>query len=157
AAVPLVQTVHHTPRPSEVEMWRRYPDAPFVAISRTQADVLTGLNVVSTVYNGVDEASFAFRAEPDDYLVFLGRFVPGKGVVEAIEIARRAGIRLLLAAAENDYYRQAVAPLVDGQNIVFVGEVDHAAKVALLGGARAMLYPVQAAEPFGLVMAEAMA
>jgi glycosyltransferase involved in cell wall biosynthesis len=65
-------------------------------------------------------------------------------------------MRLLLAAAENDYYRDAVATLVDGKRVVYVGEVDHDTKVALLGGARALLYPVQSGEPFGLVLPEAM-
>jgi glycosyltransferase involved in cell wall biosynthesis len=89
--------------------------------------------------------------------VFLGRFTEGKGVLPAIEMAHRAGMRLLLAAAENDYYREVIAPHVDGARIVYVGEVDHARKVELLGGARALLYPVQSGEPFGLVLAEAMA
>ena len=65
--------------------------------------------------------------------------------------------RLLLAAAENEYYREVVAPHVDGTHIVYVGEVDHAGKVELLGGARALIYPVQSGEPFGLVLTEAMA
>ena len=72
-------------------------------------------------------------------------------------MARRCGMRLLLAAADVPYYREAVAPLVDGTNIVYVGEVDFDTKVRLCGGARALLYPVQEAEPFGLVLAEAMA
>jgi glycosyltransferase involved in cell wall biosynthesis len=155
-ATPLVQTLHYSPSAAQVEFWRRYPDAPFVAISRAQARLLDGLNVVATVHHGLDTASFAFRAQPDDYLLFLGRFTSGKGVTEAIDVARRVGIRLLLAAAENDYYREVVAPLVDGNRVAYVGEVDHAAKVALLGGARALLYPVQSDEPFGLVLAEAM-
>ena len=75
----------------------------------------------------------------------------------AIELARRAGMRLLLAAAEDPYYREHVAPHVDGRQIVYVGEADFETKVKLYGGARALLYPVQAGEPFGLVMAEAMA
>ena len=66
-------------------------------------------------------------------------------------------MKLLLVAAENDYYREHVAPLVDGTQIVYVGEADHATKVRLYGGARALLYPVQAREPFGLVLAESMA
>ena len=78
-------------------------------------------------------------------------------MLQAIEIARRAGMRLILAAAENDYYREHVAPHVDGTQIVYSGEADYAAKVKLYGGARALLYPVQAPEPFGLVLAEAMA
>ena len=154
---PLVQTVHHAPDPSEVALWARYADAPFIAISREQARLLTGLSVVATIPHAVDLARFPFRETPDDYLVFLGRFTEGKGVLQAIEVARRVGMRLLLAAAENDYFRSTVAPLVDGVHVVYVGELGHDEKVALLGGARALLYPVQAPEPFGLVLPEAMA
>jgi len=156
-STPVVQTLHHAPSEPEVALWRRYPEAPFVAISDEQARLLSGLNVVGTVRHGIDTASFAFRERPDDYLVFLGRFTEGKGVLPAIDIARRSGMRLLLAAAENDYYREAIAPFVDGAEIVYVGEVDHARKVELLGGARALIYPVQSGEPFGLVLTEAMA
>jgi glycosyltransferase involved in cell wall biosynthesis len=154
---PLVQTLHHAPTAPELALWSRYPEVPFIAISREQARLLDGLNVVGVVQHAIDTDAFAFRATPDDYLVFLGRFTEGKGVLPAIDIARRAGMRLLLAAAENDYYRDVVAPHVDGAAVRYVGEVDHAGKVALLGGARALLYPVQSGEPFGLVLAEAMA
>lgn len=154
---PVSQTVHHAPSAAEVSLWKRYPDAPFIAISQEQARLLDGLNVVDIVSHGIDTDRFTFSATPEDYLLFLGRFTPGKGPVQAIEIARRTGLRLLLAAAEEQYYREAVAPLVDGTQIVYVGEVDFAAKVRLYGGARALLYPVQAGEPFGLVLAEAMA
>ena len=156
-ATPLVQTLHHAPTAPEIALWSRYSDVPFIAISQAQARLLEGLNVVAVVQHAIDTDAFAFRADPDDYLVFLGRFTEGKGVLQAIEIARRAGMRLLLAAAENDYYREVVAPYVDGATVAYVGEVDHARKVALLGGARALLYPVQSGEPFGLVLAEAMA
>jgi glycosyltransferase involved in cell wall biosynthesis len=155
--VPVSQTLHHAPNPAELALWTRYPEAPFIAISREQARLLAGLNVADIVPHGVDTEHFTFSAEPQDYLLFLGRFTPGKGPVQAIEIARRAGLRLLLAAAENQYYREAVAPLVDGQQIVYVGEVGFEEKVRLYGGARALLYPVQAGEPFGLVLTEAMA
>lgn len=154
---PLVQTLHHAPTAPEVALWSRYREVPFIAISHEQARLLSGLNVIGVVQHAIDTDSFAFRAAPDDYLVFLGRFTEGKGVLPAIEAARRAGMRLLLAAAENDYYRQEIARHVDGSRIVYVGEVDHAQKVELLGGARALLYPVQSGEPFGLVLAEAMA
>jgi glycosyltransferase involved in cell wall biosynthesis len=154
---PLVQTLHHAPTAPEIALWSRYPDVPFIAISREQARLLDGLNVVGVVQHAIDTDAFAFRAEPDDYLVFLGRFTEGKGVLAAIDVARRAGMRLRLAAADNDYYREVVAPHVDGTAVTYVGEVDHVAKVALLGGARALLYPVQTGEPFGLVLAEAMA
>jgi glycosyltransferase involved in cell wall biosynthesis len=156
-ATPLVQTLHHAPSPGEIAMWSLYSDAPFVAVSRAQADLMTGLNVVGTVHHGLDPAAFPFRATPDDYLLFLGRFTEGKGVLQAIDIARSVNIPLLLAAKENDYYNEVVAPHVDGTHARWVGEVGHAEKVALLGGARALLYPVQSGEPFGLVLTEAMA
>jgi glycosyltransferase involved in cell wall biosynthesis len=154
---PIVQTLHHSPSAAEVKLWSRYPEAPFVAISNEQARLLAGLNVVDTVLHGIDTDNFTFQARPDDYLLFLGRFTEGKGVLQAIEIAKRVGIRLILAAAEGEYYREKIAPHVDGQHIVYYGEADFAAKVKLYGGARALLYPIQAREPFGLVLAEAMA
>jgi glycosyltransferase involved in cell wall biosynthesis len=155
--IPILQTLHHLPATTEVALWSAYPEAPFVAVSKAQARLLTGLNVVAVVHHAVDPAAFAFSSQPGDYLVFLGRFTEGKGVLNAIEVARRTGMRLILAAARNEYYDDAVAPHVDQCRIVYAGEVDHAAKVTLLGGARALLYPVQAGEPFGLVLAEAMA
>ncbi len=154
---PVLHTVHHSPAPAEVAMWRRYPEQPFVAVSYDQAQRLSGLAVVGVIPHGLDMQQFVYRAVPDDYLLFLGRFTEGKGVLPAIEAARRSGLRLLLAAEKNDYYRDAVAPHVDGVQTVYVGEVSHHDKIALLGGARALIYPVQAAEPFGLVLTEAMA
>jgi len=157
SATPVLQTLHYSPGPNEIQLWSRYPEAPFVAISREQAQLLRGLNVVGTVLHAVDTDALTFRDAPDDYLLFLGRFTEGKGVLQAIEVARRSGMRLILAAAENDYYRDAIASHVDGTQIVYAGEVDYPTKVRLLGGARALLYPVQIREPFGLVLAEAMA
>jgi len=154
---PIVQTLHHSPSAAEVTLWSHYPEAPFVAISNEQARLLSGLNVVDTVLHGIDTDSFVFRQKPDDYLLFLGRFTEGKGVLQAIEIAKRVKLRLILAAAEDDYYRERVAPHVDGVHVVYYGEADFEAKVKLYGGARALIYPIQAREPFGLVLAEAMA
>jgi glycosyltransferase involved in cell wall biosynthesis len=154
---PIVQTLHHSPSAAEVELWRHYPEAPFVAISNEQARLLNGLNVVGTVLHGIDTDNFAFQETPEDYLLFLGRFTDGKGPLQAIEMAKRVGMKLILAAAEDDYYRERVAPHVDGRRVIYFGEADFQAKVKLYGGARALLYPIQAREPFGLVLAEAMA
>ena len=154
---PLLLTLHHAPTPPEVALWSRYAEAPFVAVSAAQEQLLAGLNVVGTIHHAVDTATFVLHPEPEDYLVFLGRFTEGKGVLQAIDVARRTGLRLVLAAAANDYYRSVIAPMVDGRQVVYAGEVDLAAKVTLLGGARALLYPVQSSESFGLVLAEAMA
>ena len=153
---PIVQTLHHAPTAPEIALWARYPDTPFVAVSAVQAHLLSGLHVIGTIHHAVDTRAFVFRPDADDYLLFLGRFTEGKGVLSAIDVAQRTGHRIILAAAENQYYREVVAPLIDGRRIVYAGEVDHADKVALLGGARALVYPVQEGEPFGLVLAEAM-
>jgi glycosyltransferase involved in cell wall biosynthesis len=157
SATPVLQTLHHSPTAPEIALWSRYRDAPFVAVSHDQARALAGLNVVAVIPHAIDTVAYPFRADPGDYLLFLGRFSEGKGVLQAIEVARRTGKRLVLAAAENEYYREVIAPLVDQAQIVWAGEVGHSEKTALLGGAQALLYPVQSGEPFGLVMAEAMA
>jgi glycosyltransferase involved in cell wall biosynthesis len=156
-ATPIVQTLHHAPSAPEVTLWSRYPEAPFVAVSLELARLLAPLRVAGIVPHGIEVERFTFSAEPSDYLVFLGRFTEGKGVLQAIEVARRAGMPLKLAAAENEYFTETIAPHVDGRQVIYVGEVEHAEKVALLGAARALLYPVQAGEPFGLVLTEAMA
>jgi glycosyltransferase involved in cell wall biosynthesis len=154
---PIVQTLHHSPSQAEVKLWSRYPEAPFVAISNEQAQLLSGLNIVGTVLHGIDTANFSFNEKPEDYLLFLGRFTEGKGVLQAIEIAKRVGMKLILAAAADEYYREKVAPLVDGRSVLYFGEADFDQKVRLYGGARALIYPIQSREPFGLVLAEAMA
>ena len=153
---PIVHTVHHTPTPPEVELWKKYAEAPFIAISNNQAACLEGLRVVGTVRHAVDTNRFRFEPQPDDYLLFLGRFTPGKGVLDAIHVAQRTNMRLVLAAAENNYYHEHVEQHVDGRQVVFKGEVDLDTKIELLRRSRALLYPVQADEPFGLVLAEAM-
>jgi glycosyltransferase involved in cell wall biosynthesis len=154
---PIVQTLHHSPSEAELKLWAHYPEARYIAISREQARLLAGFNVVGTVLHGIDTDRFTFREKPEDYLLFLGRFTEGKGPVQAIEVARRLGMRLILAAAEEPYYHEQIKPLVDGRQIVYFGEADFDAKVRLFGGAKALLYPIQAREPFGLVLAEAMA
>ena len=154
---PLLQTLHHAPSATEVQLWSKYPETPFVAISSAQAARMVGLRVAATIHHAIDTDQLRFKATAEDYLLFLGRFTEGKGVLQAIEIASRTGQRLVLAGAENDYYRDVVSPHIDGENVVYAGEVGGAEKGALLGGARALLYPIQEAEPFGLVLIEAMA
>ncbi|MEE2638902.1 MAG: glycosyltransferase family 4 protein [Acidobacteriota bacterium] len=153
---PILQTVHHAPSAPEIALWSRYREAPFLAVSRHQAVCLDGLNVVGTIHHAVQPTTLDSLERPDDYLLFLGRFLEGKGVLEAIEVARRTRHRLVLAAADNEYYQRVVAPLVDGDRVIWRGEVAGGAKTALLHGARALLYPLQSAESFGLVLIEAM-
>ena len=155
--IPIVQTLHHQPHASQVAMWRNYREAHFVAISQYQAAALQGFESVTTIMHGLDLANFEFGADPGDYLVFLGRLTAGKGVLEAIEVAREVHSRLLIAAPDNDYYHREIARHVDGEWVQYLGELDFEAKTRLLAGARALLYPVQEGEPFGLVLVEAMA
>jgi glycosyltransferase involved in cell wall biosynthesis len=153
----LLQTLHYAPHVSETALWSQYPEAPFVAISQEQARLLAGLNVVGTVLHGLDVSGFPYRETPEDYLLFIGRFTGGKGSRQAIEVAKKLGVRLVIAGEANDYYREHLAPLVDGTQIVYFGEADRGAKEKLYGGARALIYPIQRPEPFGLVLVEAMA
>src|SRR5262245_38876009 len=154
---PMAHTLHHQPHPEQRDLWLCYPEANLVAISNYQRGALEGLNCAAVIPHGLDLQNFRFSEKPDDYLVFLGRFTDGNGPLQAIEVAKRAGMRLMMAASESGYYYEAIEPLVDGRQIVYLGELGHKEKVELLGGARAMVYPMQVGEPFGLVLIEAMA
>lgn len=159
---PIVTTLHG---PLTVPYYRRAFESmealPFVSISDSQRRPMPELNFVATVYNGIDCDRFDFNPHPQDYFVFLGRFSPEKGPVQAIECARRAGVPLVMAgkvdAVDREYFELEVQPLIDGTQVRFIGEVDHEEKNALLREARAILVPINWEEPFGLVMVEAMA
>jgi glycosyltransferase involved in cell wall biosynthesis len=153
---PLVNTMHVMGGDEFARLWRSHPDACVTAISHAQWAAYPDLQPAAVVHHGLDEARFTFRAEPDDYVCYLGRFMSGKGPLLAIRAARELGVRLLLAGPANDYYHRRVAPLVDGHGVEYVGTVAGAGRDALLGGARALLYPLRDPEPFGLVLAEAM-
>jgi glycosyltransferase involved in cell wall biosynthesis len=159
---PLVTTLHgNLGDPGHASMYKYYSQTAYVSISNSQRRPAPELNYVATVYNGIDCSAFAWDDEPDDYFAFLGRFSPEKGAVEAIQAAREAGVRLIMAAkvdlVDSDYYEQRVKPLVDGDQIQYIGEVDHYGKNELLRKARGLLMPINWDEPFGLVMAESLA
>jgi glycosyltransferase involved in cell wall biosynthesis len=158
--VPVVTTVHHAPAPSEVALWSRSTrtgSSPFIAVSEAQRSLLAGVDVVATIHHAVDVDALGPHGAPEDQLLFLGRFTEGKGVLEAIDVARRARLKLVLAAAANEYFERVVSQHVDGERVVWAGELGYAEKAALLARSRALLYPVQSPESFGLVMPEAMA
>ena len=159
---PIVTTTHGMlTMESEAAMYRRFKDSPFVSISNAQRVPLPELNYVATVYHGLDLTPFTYSATGGSYLAFLGRFVPGKGPVEAIEVARRTGKKLIMAAKiddfEREYYETSIKPHIDGKQIVFLGEVDLPGKVELLRNAAALINPVRMYESFGLTNIEAMA
>jgi len=156
AGCQMVHTTHVFPDDEEASMWRQHPEACISAVSEAQWAAYTDLRPAAVIPHGIDVAAHTFRAEPDDYLCWLGRFQPGKGPVDAIDIARSLDLRLLLAGHENEYFNELIAPRVDGSAVEYVGPVGPEDRDALLGGARALLYPVLAPDPFGLVQVEAM-
>ena len=162
AACPVV-TTNHGPFTEDLnDLFRRAPSVPIIAISRDQASrAPCDIPVAAVIHHGLDTTRYAYHAVGGDYLVSLGRMNPTKGIHIAIDVARRSGRRLLIAAkmrepGEKQYFDQVIRPEL-GDDIEFVGEVGHAAKVELLGNAHAVVNPIQWPEPFGLVMTESLA
>ncbi len=140
---------------------RHSPGLRLVAISNAQRAMAPGLPFSGVCHNGLPLESAPFRAKPDGHLAFLGRMSPEKGPAEAIRIARRAGIPLLIGAkcredAEHAYFAEHVEPQL-GPDVVWLGELNATEKFDLLAGARALVFPISWQEPFGMVMIEAMA
>ena len=143
-------------------LYREFDELPLVSISNAQRQALPGARWAATVYHGLAEGVCPFNPVPrGGYLAFLGRISPEKGVERAVAIARRAGMRLRIAAkvdrgADERYWRERVAALIDGSQVEFMGEVGEAQKPVFLGNAAALLFPIDWPEPFGLAMIEAM-
>jgi glycosyltransferase involved in cell wall biosynthesis len=171
ADTPTLTTLHgRLDLPALEPLYREFHDLPLVSISNAQRAPLRQANWVATVYNGIDVDAFPFGDGRGGYLAFLGRITPDKGLHTAVAVARRVGMKLLvgarlpLANADDDftkqdrrYYEEVVRPLFHDPCVEFLGELDHAGKCRLLAAAAALLFPIEWPEPFGLVMAEAMA
>ncbi|MEV8084342.1 glycosyltransferase family 4 protein [Pseudarthrobacter oxydans] len=160
---PVVTTIHGPLNAHAVDIYgaiaRRR--AAIIAISRDQASHAPEVPITRVIHHGMDVSSVPVGAGDGGYLCFVGRSCPDKGLLEAIMIAREAGMPLRIAVkmrepAELRYFHEAIEPLL-GPNEDFVGEVDDATKYRLMGGALAFLNPIQWSEPFGLVMIEALA
>jgi len=143
------------------EVYRRWPRYPLVSISDSQRRPLPFANWIGTVQHGVPIDQYTFSAVQDGYVAFVGRISPEKRPDRAIEIARRAGVPLRIAAkvdaADAAYFKAVVEPLITGPGVEFIGEIPDGPKNELLGRAAALLFPIDWPEPFGLVMIEAMA
>jgi len=157
--VPCVHTIHHPHDPVLSSVYERYPDVHYVTIANWLAQRERMPNV-HVVHHGIPVNSYAWSTRKEDYVVFLGRLAPCKGPHLAIDAARRAGIPIKLAGEIqplfSDYWEHEVKPRL-GTDAEYVGEADFALKNALLSRARALLFPIEWEEPFGLVMIEAMA
>jgi len=152
----LVHTTHIVPDDDSAKLWAATPQSQVTAISRHQWSAFPNLKPAAVIPHGVDTTRFTFREHPEDYLLYLGRFVSGKGPLLAIETARNLGLRLVLAGQSNPYFREKIQPLLDGRTVEYAGLVTGQDRDRLLGGARALIYPIQYPEAFGLVLVEAM-
>jgi glycosyltransferase involved in cell wall biosynthesis len=143
------------------DVYSRWPQFPLVSISDDQRRALPEGRWAGTVLHGMPPEQYPFCPDPEGYLLFLGRISPEKGPDRAIAIARKLGMPLKIAAkvdpADAPYFREQIRPLLDHPLVEFLGEVGGSAKCELLGKARALLFPIDWPEPFGLVMIEAMA
>ena len=143
-------------------LYRAFPHMPLVSISNHQREPVPPVNWMGTVYHGLPETLLQEGRGEGGYLAFLGRICADKGPLEAIEIARRAGMTLKMAAkvdpADRQYFDEQVKPvLASSPHVEFIGEINDGQKQDFLGRARALLFPIDWPEPFGLVMIEAMA
>ncbi len=163
---PVIHTIHGTltegeQNPDKRKVYEMFSKQNFVSISDAQRKGLPRLNYVATVYNGIDLTQFSVGDGSGEYLAWLGRVTPKKGVVEAIHVARAVGVPLRLAAfidpIDQPFFDREIKPLIDGSTVQFVGQLNHEERSMFLAKAKAFLFPIKWQEPFGLVMIEAMA
>lgn len=159
---PFVTTLHGRQDIGDlVPLYLEFADMPVVSISNAQRAPVPWLNWVGTVHHGMEVNLLPFSDDDGGYLAFLGRISPEKGVDRAIEIARRAAMPLRIAAkvdrADQEYFESEILPLLSDPGVEFIGEIGDHEKGEFLGNARALLFPINWPEPFGLVMMESLA
>ena len=164
--LPVVTTIHGPFNDELTDLYSAIAGrVPIICVSRAQHAAAPQIPVAGVIHHGIEAGLFPFGAGAGDddgeYLVFLGRMAPDKGAHRAIDVARKAGYRVLLAAKmreawERSYYEEQVEPLL-GSDAVYLGEVPHERKLELVAGARGLLFPIRWNEPFGMVMLESMA
>jgi glycosyltransferase involved in cell wall biosynthesis len=155
---PMLTTIHGFSSERIVPVYEKYNGKTYY-VSISDADRHPRLDYVATIHHGIPLEEFTLRRERGEYLLFFGRIHPDKGAAEAIEVARRAGRRIVIAGVVQDqnYFWREVEPRVDGDRVRYVGAVGSAERDELLGGADALLHLINFNEPFGLSMIEAMA
>jgi len=155
---PVLTTIHGFSSPLILPVYQRY-DASSAYVAISDADRHPSLGYLATIHHGIDTDAFALHPDPGGYLLFFGRIHPDKGAAEAIDVAERTGIPLLLAGIVQDepYFEELVSPRLDGDNVRYLGPVGPDERAELLGGARALLHLISFEEPFGYSVVEAMA
>ena len=160
--VPHVTTLHgRLDMPDMVPVFERFSDVPVISISDAQRHPLPWANWQATIYHGLPDDLFRFYPNRGDYLAFLGRISPEKGVDHAIELAKRVDMPLKIAAkvdrVDRRYFKRVIKPLLSDPHIEWIGEITDQQKNEFLGNAYALVFPIDWPEPFGLVMIEAIA
>lgn len=155
---PLLTTIHGFSSPKILAVYKKYNNHSYY-VSISDADRDPNLDYIATIHHGIPIEDYPFCDDPDDYLLFLGRIHPDKGTHEAINVAQRAGVPLVIAGIVQDeeYFEGMVSPYIDGDRVRYVGPVAMPEKAELFGHARALLHMINFDEPFGLSVVEAMA
>jgi glycosyltransferase involved in cell wall biosynthesis len=158
---PHVTTLHgRQDLPELALVYNHFSDMPLVSISNSQRAPLPYANWIETVYHGLPANTFSFCPAPSDYFAFVGRISREKRLDRAIEIAERCGAQLIVAAkidkVDEDYFNECMKSLFRKPHVTYVGEVGEKEKMEVLEHARALLFPIDWPEPFGLVMIEAL-
>ncbi len=156
--IPVLTTIHGFSSERILPVYEKYNGRVYY-VSISDADRHPKLDYIATVYHGIPLEEFTLHSEPGDYLLFFGRIHHDKGTAEAIEVAKRSGMKLIIAGIIQDqrYFDEKVKPHLDGEQIVYVGSVGGRERDELLGGAYALLHLINFDEPFGLSLVEAMA
>jgi len=156
-SVPMLTTIHGFSSPRILPVYKKYNNNNhYVSIS--DSDRSPELDYIATVYNGIKEEDFSYRHETGKYLLFFGRIHHDKGCHESIMIARKTGMKLIISGLIQDesYYKEKVAPWINQDDIIYVGNSGKDKRNELLRNAYALLHPINFDEPFGLSVAEAM-
>lgn len=157
----IITTLHHPLTEETIILYKKFPNINFVAISKSQKKSGPGINIVKTIYHGLPFEKYQFNPQPKNYLLWLSKIMPEKGIAETIDIAKLSGEKLILSGnilpEYGDYFNFRIKPLIDGEKIQFVGASEFEKKIELLKNAKAFIFPVKRPEPFGLVVIEAMA
>ena len=158
--LPSIYTLHHVQTDSLSRIYAAHPDVQYVGIRERQLELETPLPRARVIHHGLSERRYPPSLRDEGYLLHIGRYCEEKGTHVAIDIARNAGVELVLAGRthpqDQSYFDEHVAPRLAGPGLRQFGEADHDAKIRLMRGARALLCPLRWEEPFGLVAIEAM-
>lgn len=154
---PMVTTIHGFSSPKIIPVFKKYNDIGFY-VSISNSDRSPELDYIATVYNGIDKNQFTLNENRGDYLLYFGRIHPDKGTFEAIQIAKKAKLKLIISGIVQDekYFKEKIEPNLNNENVIFIGSSGPERRNKLMGEALALLHPINFNEPFGLSVAEAM-